>query len=554
MIFFTLLYLSFISGPWSTLAFPTNLPLAPRNHLQSIFVRGDENRLDFRSIYGILWSCLSTIFTCTWIAVHPNIPAPGDSRWAVLRRRVAIMGFVLLAPEMVIIWAGRQHFAARHFAKKYQGKNGWTRTHAFFLIMGGFILHERGKAVRILEAEDLEELSEAGKIDWPTITEEEIADRSKGDYLSKTIVLFQTTWFIGQCIARGAYKLALTELEVVTLAFAILTGVIYYLWWDKPLDVNCSIPVQLIEGHSEKIEDDVRRRDAGAQSPVLPIAMQLIEGRFEELGNDVEKQVAGSQSPVSSIPMQRIEGSSEKPGDDLERHDAGSRTVSFPQISNEGSPERNEKTATLPNPLPSAQIQGDNTTPDPALTQMQRLQAFIRRACVKHGTILGLGYALIIFPILRFFGPFGDMMHCKALGDKTLRVPTFYSPTDETDKPAGRIGLCVSIVFGAIHCIAWSFHFATLQERWAWRISAILISSLPIVIIALLLLLAVFDEENRNMWIEVYENFLAFVVVTLTCLYIFVRMTLLVLPFVALRALPPDTYVALNWISFLPHI
>jgi hypothetical protein len=68
--------------------------------------------------------------------------------------------------------------------------------------MGGFTLHEGGKPVQVLEAKDLEELWEAGKIKWPTITKEEIADRSKGDYLSKTIVLFQTTWFVGQCIAR----------------------------------------------------------------------------------------------------------------------------------------------------------------------------------------------------------------------------------------------------------------------------------------------------------------------------------------------------------------
>jgi len=92
------------------------------------------------------------------------------------------------------------------------------------------MLHDGGKLVQVLEAKDLEELSEAGKIKWPMITKEEIADRSKGDYLSKTIILFQATWFVGQCIARGAYGLTMTELEVVTIAFASLTGVIYYLW------------------------------------------------------------------------------------------------------------------------------------------------------------------------------------------------------------------------------------------------------------------------------------------------------------------------------------
>jgi len=174
------------------------------------------------------------------------------------------MGYLLLAPEFVILWAGRQHFEARYLTKKHEKKHtGWTRAHAFFLIMGGFTLHEGGKPVRVLEAKDLEELSEAGKIKWPTTTKEEIADRSKGDYLSKTIVLFQATWFIGQCIARGAYGLTVTELEVVTVAFASLTGVIYYFWWDKPLDARCSIPVHLLDGRLVKFEGDTEKEETG---------------------------------------------------------------------------------------------------------------------------------------------------------------------------------------------------------------------------------------------------------------------------------------------------
>jgi len=125
------------SSPYYAFALPTDSDLSQpqiflRNHLQSIFIR-DESQFDTRSIYGIIWSCLSTIFMCTWIAVHPNIPAPGDSQWAVLRRRVAIMGHALIAPEMVIMWAGRQHYAARTLAKKPEKNHpGWTRAHAFF--------------------------------------------------------------------------------------------------------------------------------------------------------------------------------------------------------------------------------------------------------------------------------------------------------------------------------------------------------------------------------------------------------------------------------------
>src|SRR6266511_3694274 len=70
------------------------------------------------------------------------------------------------------------------------------------------------------------------------ISEEDIKDRSKGDFLSKVIAILQTTWFILQCLARGQQRLALTELELVTLALASLNAVTYAFWWHKPLGVQ----------------------------------------------------------------------------------------------------------------------------------------------------------------------------------------------------------------------------------------------------------------------------------------------------------------------------
>ena len=492
MIFLILLYLWFFSGPWNTLALPTDSrppEILPRNHLPSIFIRDEESKFDTRSIYGILWSCLSTIFACTWITVHPNIPAPGDSQWAVLRRRLAIMGYFLLTPEFVIFWAARQHFDACYLTEKHKKNHtGWTRAHSFFLIMGGFTLHKEGKPVRVLLDRELEKLSEAGKIKWPTITKEEIADRSKGDYLSKTIVLFQTTWFVGQCIARGAYGLSVTELEVVTIAFASLTGVIYYLWWDKPLDVRCSIPVHLLDGRLGKIEGDSEKEETGPQ------------------------------------------------------------IISSPTISPEEISQSDENVVANPNAFPTTSNQVDTSSPDLAPTRMQRFRDFRRRSCKKRGTALGLGYAFIGFPLKRFLIAFGDMMGSSFLGDKNLRVPTFYSPDNDFHDSLMSLALVMcATVFGAIHCIAWSFHFATLQERWVWRICAILVSGLPILLVAIPFLYDRFDWIFR-------EDFIQYIFMAMMILYVIARIALLVLPFVALRALPPGAYVQLNWVSFLPHI
>lgn len=82
-------------------------------------------------------------------------------------------------------------------------------------------------------------------IAFPTITSAEIKDKAKGDLLPKTIAILQTTWFVVQCIARSVQGLAITELELVTLALASLNGGICYLWWDKPLGAEEPVALYL---------------------------------------------------------------------------------------------------------------------------------------------------------------------------------------------------------------------------------------------------------------------------------------------------------------------
>lgn len=61
-----------------------------------------------RTVLDILWSCLATTFACTWVSVHPNVPFEGEGRWTLLRRRIFLMFFSILAPEFMIMWAFKQ--------------------------------------------------------------------------------------------------------------------------------------------------------------------------------------------------------------------------------------------------------------------------------------------------------------------------------------------------------------------------------------------------------------------------------------------------------------
>ena len=97
----------------------------------------------------------------------------------------------------------------------------WSMTHGFFIIMGGFHLFEHGskddrgkspendKPLHPLKASDLQECDSYESSIIPT--EAEIQDRGKSDWLAKSLVLLQTSWFVMQCIARAVERLPRSE-------------------------------------------------------------------------------------------------------------------------------------------------------------------------------------------------------------------------------------------------------------------------------------------------------------------------------------------------------
>ena len=94
----------------------TALPISPaENNTLSYRCPHAEN---CRTIPGIVYSCLATIFACTWVAVHPNVPSP-KAKWlhAVLLR-VAVTVCALLVPEYVVAWSIRQWLVATHIGRE----------------------------------------------------------------------------------------------------------------------------------------------------------------------------------------------------------------------------------------------------------------------------------------------------------------------------------------------------------------------------------------------------------------------------------------------------
>lgn len=116
----------------------------------------------------------------------------------------------------------------------------WTMAHTFFVIMGGFHFYD-GKPLDSLSPADVLNLIKCGTLVPPT--SDELADKSKGDALSKSIAVGQTLWSVTQLVARWIQHLPFTNLEVMTLAYTILTVAMYTAWWHKPLNVSCPVRV-----------------------------------------------------------------------------------------------------------------------------------------------------------------------------------------------------------------------------------------------------------------------------------------------------------------------
>ena len=152
------------------------------------------------------------------------------------------------------------------------------------------MLYNGETAVEVIGPEKLESLVSSGKITPPSISEEDIQARSKGDGLAKALVIIQTTWFIAQCIARRIQGLVITEIELVTLAFATLNSVMYFLWWNKPLNVESTVPIYLkpapVQGN-EHIKNGPYNKSLVLGNQCLNFKFNLDEHRAQSTVADV---------------------------------------------------------------------------------------------------------------------------------------------------------------------------------------------------------------------------------------------------------------------------
>ncbi|KAF7350545.1 hypothetical protein MSAN_01614100 [Mycena sanguinolenta] len=227
----------------------------------------DDNN-NCRELFDIVWGCLITIFAAAWVSVHPNVPPPQDGIFKSTLRRLCMMLIAVIALELIVFFAARQLHAALGFFKHCRV----SLTHGFFLSMGGFVSQDGRHPITTMAQLKAEPGYLSSIRDIPRA---DIMDKSKGDALSKGVALLQGLWFIIQILARFAENLPVTQLEVTTLAFAVVNLFTWVLWWHKPLDVQQPILISsgpplipAIQPHGNLVEEMSKTPMLNADAPL----------------------------------------------------------------------------------------------------------------------------------------------------------------------------------------------------------------------------------------------------------------------------------------------
>ncbi|CAG8014474.1 unnamed protein product [Penicillium salamii] len=198
---------------------------------------------DRRGTWAILSTCILTITLCCWSSFYPNIPPRSAGTLKKEMEKINLFLVGLLGPEFFLPICLGQWSSARASVKRFReaGYENWTRAHAFFADMGGFLLESPGSEMFPIDAEQLFWLIKDGFIVYPELDIEDIQDKSKSEGMARVITVLQAAWFLINCIIRLAQHLFLTPLELTTLSFILIFFATSFCWKDKPKDISRAI-------------------------------------------------------------------------------------------------------------------------------------------------------------------------------------------------------------------------------------------------------------------------------------------------------------------------
>lgn len=256
-----------------------------------------------RGTFDILWSCLFTVFLCTWTVLHLNIKARHETYWHQFRRKLRWMLQAIIGPEFVLAFATGQKVEAWRSVDSFKkaGYTKWTSRHGFYANMGGFHLQTPDGFCFPINAKQLLYLIKEGHTELPKVTEKELWDKSKADGFQKTLTCVQTGWFIIQVIGRAIQGLPVTTMELTTLSFVFCSLAMYLQWANKPLDVETPTVIEI----DKSMEEILVAAGPAAKKPYRQTPLDFIDNQSPSWLTEVQPHLRFRRGP-SERPLPRF--------------------------------------------------------------------------------------------------------------------------------------------------------------------------------------------------------------------------------------------------------
>jgi len=457
--------------------------------------------------------------------------------------------------------------------------------------MGGFTLvdpdlrtaNPKDQNGQVLTVDRFKELIERRDFDLPDITEEDIEDRSKGDVLFKLIAILQTSWFIIQCIARGQQRLALTELELVTLALASLNAVTFAIWWHKPLGVQK--PVKIYWKVEARIVEDAMDDPQRDQSVDLSFG-DVIRRGWKDVKGEATEILDFLRNPCEEGPIYGLF---------IVLPIGLTYIISFPffvmfplgivlllkiieteAVPSETSQNRGLLAARIVVSLKSLryrlssavgefvgrwleEIFSDNSGPVPFLFGWFILLPVLFFLLFLFVIFLIPFVILLLLVSFIFTSVFG-IVTSSTIRPGASHVPSFYAPTTNSDRWSRMAVFALfGVIFGGLHCIGWPFDYSGHLEQTLWRATSLAITVIPLIVAPIDLLLAtrLHGRDIKSCKILERTVLLALDLIMTILLFIYVpaRLCLIALALASLRTYQLSTAnIAIDWTKYVPHL
>ena len=469
--------------------------------------------------------------------------------------------------------------------------------------MGGFTLVNRKKEdaapneqVTVLAFDYFEKHQD---IEIPRVTAADIADRSKGDVLSKIIAILQTTWFIAQCIARGQQGLAVTELELATLALASLNAATFAIWWDKPLGVQQPVKIYYLKAGAKNLKE-AENFEAETEKAEREDVVQ--QGPVNSRGSNFETSSLISDVVGESLNLVAEFTSSLHSGDGVVAFFLAFFlylpigliyviTLPFFILFPIGTIFllRVIKTEPSPQDTPS---QSGGILANQMVSSLQRFRyrltskvsEFVTNSLngVFTGKALFILFGWFIFlPLLFLFStlfvilliPFFALFFLLSFISTAVfgivttsfippgasHVPSFYALRTSSDWWSRMVVFALfGVVFGGLHCIGWNFKFLTHTEQTLWRSTSVAIAAIPLIVAPIDFILAPrlqdIDSSSCSTLKRLALLVLDLIMTILLFVYVPARLSLIAQALALLRRQPASALTAVDWTKYVPHL